>query len=434
MRFGHISLLVVALVPIVSCTGAPNTPPRELVGSSSQAICSSAGLSSDQANNFAMPGTLVTWTATAGCDTGDTPTYEFWIEPPGGSWGIICPYSTTNTCQWDTTGDAIGMYNAMVWVENQGSSAAYESNYGETFTLGSVTECASASATTSPSGQTSIGDAVTITSSASCGSSTPEFQIWMEPPGGSSFSMLQDYSESATYTWDTSSASAGTYNFSVWARAEGSTNAYDSYVGFYYTLSAPCSSATVSFDPSGSSLVGNLVTVTAVGTCGGTPTYEFWSQPNDGVTPFSIVQSWSTNATYNWDTTGASPGGYNFMVWVENEGSAASYETYVGGSYSLTGGAACTDGALSASPASPMSSPYSQITFTGSASTCTSAQYQFWEQDPGESFTMVQDWSTTATFDWTGTTAGSYNFIVWIRQDGSTGSYDTYGGTTYELE
>jgi hypothetical protein len=48
--------------------------------------------------------------------------------------------------------------------------------------------------------------------------------------------MVQGYSTSATYRWNTSGAPAGTEYFGVWVRDAASTAANDTYVSALYAL------------------------------------------------------------------------------------------------------------------------------------------------------------------------------------------------------
>jgi hypothetical protein len=386
-------------------------------------------LGSDQPGNTAPPGTTVTWTATASsCDIG-APTYQFWLHDPSGSWTSV-QNSTSPTWVWSTaTSTTPGNYDLQVWIKNSDSSNEYDAYAGASFALSAVTNCSSVTASTTPSGHTSVGDAVTIASSASCGSSTPEFQIWMKPPGGP-YALLQDYGTSTAYNWDTSSAAPGSYSFQVWARAVGSPSPYDSYTGFSYSLATPCSDVTMTFSPPGSSVAGSLVTISAAPNCGGTPTYQFYVLPPGG--SWAVAQAWSASATYSWDTTGASTGDYAFQVWVKNDGSSAAYEAYAGVPYTLTSGNPCTAAMLSSSVPSPQLAG-TAVTLTGSASTCSNAEYEFWELDPVGAWVLAQSWSPASSFVWTGTQTGMYSFQVWIREAGSTGSYETYNGMSYQL-
>jgi hypothetical protein len=76
------------------------------------------------------PGTPVTITAVAsGCPN---PRYQFWILPPGGSWTIAQPYSSTAAYNWNTTGLAAGTYSYSVWVRDASSAASYDSFFPST--------------------------------------------------------------------------------------------------------------------------------------------------------------------------------------------------------------------------------------------------------------------------------------------------------------
>jgi hypothetical protein len=80
--------------------------------------CTTAGM-------FANPispqnaGVTVTFTAsTSGCDSAS---YQFWLQPPGGSWYVARPYSTSTTFAWNTAGAASGAWNVAVWIRHSGS-------------------------------------------------------------------------------------------------------------------------------------------------------------------------------------------------------------------------------------------------------------------------------------------------------------------------
>jgi hypothetical protein len=423
-----IAVLSVCFLPLLACSAA-----SESIASSSAKVCTTAGLVSDAPNNFAAPGTQVTWTASAGCDQQDTPTFQFWELPPGGSWTMVQDWGTANTWSWDTTNNVTGVYNFQVWVRANGSQAEYETYSSSPFTLANVTDCTGVGTNVSPNAETSVGDPVSIASTASCGNSTAEYEIWIQPPN-SAWSILSAYDTSnGAYTWDTTSATSGSYYFQVWARAVGSPNDYDTYSSFGYVLDSPCSSASLAFSPNSTAIVGTSVTATASASCGGTPYYKFYQLPPGG--SWTIVQDWSATANYTWDTTNAIPGTYYYQVWVRNSGSQENYEQYAPGTYELTSGTPCTDGTLGGSPTSPQSVG-TQVTLTGGASTCSNAEYQFWELPAGSStWTMVQDWSTTSTYAWdtTGDPTGTYSFQAWVREAGSTGSYETYGSLDYQL-
>ncbi len=69
----------------------------------------------------------------------------------------------------------------------------------------------------------------------------PNINFGSRPPGGG-YSIVQAYSSSPTFNWNTSSAALGTWGIAVWIRATGSSQAYDTYANLSYTVvaSAAC--------------------------------------------------------------------------------------------------------------------------------------------------------------------------------------------------
>ena len=65
------------------------------------------------------------------------PTYQFWVQAPGGLWTILQAYSANATATWSTTGLAPGTYFFDVWVMQAGSSAGWEAHISPnpTYTL-----------------------------------------------------------------------------------------------------------------------------------------------------------------------------------------------------------------------------------------------------------------------------------------------------------
>src|SRR5439155_22173406 len=79
------------------------------------------------------------------------------------------------------------------------------------------------------------GTSVTVTATASgCGS--PVYKFCMRPATSSTWQLVQGYSTSATYRWNTSGAPAGTVYFGVWVRDAKSTAASDTTTSAGYVL------------------------------------------------------------------------------------------------------------------------------------------------------------------------------------------------------
>src|SRR4029077_5084157 len=158
------------------------------------------------------------------------------------------------------------------------------------------------------------------------------------------------------------------------------------------------------------------------------PRYQFWIMPPGGA--WTIVQAYSSSATFNWSTTGDPAGSYLWTVWVRDASSTATLDAYSPGvGYTL--GSPCASVTASASPASPQAHG-TAVTLSASASGCANPQYEFWILPPGGAWTIVQAYSSSATFNWstTGDPAGSYMWTVWVRDATSTAKLDAYSAGT----
>jgi hypothetical protein len=387
-------------------------------------------------------------TATAtGCPN---PQYQFYTQAPGSStWQLAQAYSSTATFSLNTNGQPSGVFNIAVWARDASSpgdftsgSSTYDARTNLSYTF-TPAYCTSVTAT-APSASSTAGAPVTITGTAS-GCPSPRYQFWMLPPGSSTWQMVQDYSSSATFTWTTTGSAMGTYRFSVWARDSSSPGAnttglgtYDAFVGLAHTLSpAVCSSVTESAAPTSPAASGTQVTITATASGCPSPLYKFLMLPQ-GSTTWQVVQGYSTNAAYRWNSTGALAGTEQFGVWVRDASSSASYDTYTSIPYTVTT-PSCTSVTASASPASPtVHGTGVQVTITGVATGCSNPNpvYEFWMKPAGSSaWQLLRGYSTSANYVWNtnGAPAGTEQFGVWVRDASSTAGYDTYASIPYTL-
>src|SRR5439155_12990813 len=103
-----------------------------------------------------------------------------------------------------------------------------------------------ASVSVDPASPQPPGTQVTFTVSP-LGCAIAEHRFWLLPPGGD-WVLVQNWTTSPTWVWDTSGAAPGTYSIYVGVRAQGADAAQAS-VQFDYTLSGgPCSGASLASD------------------------------------------------------------------------------------------------------------------------------------------------------------------------------------------
>jgi spore germination protein YaaH len=342
-----------------------------------------------------------------------------------------------------------GLRGVGIWNLNYGGGApelwaALQSHFAS---------CNHAAVTVSPASPQLPGATVQFTATSS-GCPNPLYQYWIMAPGSSTWTVVQAYSSSATFTWNTSGKAAGTYRFSVWVRDSSSPGAistslgnFDAFVPINYTLaSTPCTSVTAFAAPPSPSMPGTAVTLTGSAAGCPNPLYQFWIMP-PGSSTWTVVQAYSSTATFAWNTTGKAAGTYRFSVWVRDSSSAGPScnslgcnDAFVGIAYTVY--TQCTSVSVQSSPPATAAAGTS-VAFTGAAAGCSNPLYQFWILPPGSStWTVVQAYSTSGTFTWTttGKPAGTYRFSVWVRDAGSPGAintslgnFDAFVGTAYTL-
>jgi len=278
----------------------------------------------------------------------------------------------------------------------------------------------------------------------------PLYEFWMLPPGTTNWILGQGYSTNPSWRWNSTGAPPGDYQFSAWVQDAYSGSAistglgtYDGFLGVADTISAaPCSAPAVTASPASPTTSGTPVAITASSTCAhANPAYEFWMRAA-GTSTWQLVQPYSSNATYNWNSTGALAGTEYFGVWVRdassdgvNRSSMGRYDAVGSIPYSIVT-ASCASVSATAAPTSLVRGSGTHVTITGAASGCTSAnpRYEFWMRAASQNaWQLVQGYTTSATYDWnsTGAAAGTIYFGVWVKDASSpTSTLDANASTT----
>ena len=194
--------------------------PYTLTGTGCSGVTETAAPASPSAS-----GTQVTFTATAsGCPN---PRYEFWARWQGtATWQLLQGWSTGNTYRWNSTGAAAGTENIGVWVKDASSPNTLDANTSIPYSV-TTASCASVTASAAP---TSVargsGAHVTITGAAT-GCTGALYEFWMRAASQTTWQLVQGYSTSSTYDWNSTGAAPGTIYFGVWAKDAKSPNQYD---------------------------------------------------------------------------------------------------------------------------------------------------------------------------------------------------------------
>jgi hypothetical protein len=119
-------------------------------------------------------------------------------------------------------------------------------------------------------------------------------------------------------------------------------------------------------------------------------------------------------------------GTYTIEVWVRNAGSSATYDAWRDSSAMTVTGLAATG--LTANQTSPVATGTS-ITWTATTSGGTGPlTYLFLRYSAATAWTVVQTWGTSNTYTWTPPAGaiGTYTIEVWVRNAGSSATYDAW--------
>jgi len=390
-------------------------------------------------------GTPATWTATTNCCPNTPLSYQFWIDPPGGTWTIVQAFNSANAFAW--TGVAAGTYQVGVWIKQPGSASSYDNFALTTFTLTPTNPaqvCQSVDVGAAPASPAAAGTTITFTASGATGCSSPEYRWWVGTQSGNWF-LEQNYSASGnTFIWSTAGGGS-TWFVGVWARQSGSNSSYEAYSFITYTLTAPattqaCSSANISASPASPQEAGWRITFSATSLGCTLPDYRFLVAPQGG--SYSEVQPYGSPNTFVWYASQV-PGLFLIAVWARQHGSTASYEAYALTSFQVPPNS-CRTLALwptdsgttfNTVPIQAIQPAGTRIGWTSTYPGC-GGEFQFLVQQPGSADKVAQSYAPALNnFQWdtAGLPLGTYRVTVQARIFGQPVPYEVLAISSFEV-
>lgn len=377
------------------------------------------------------PGTAITFTATA---TGGTAPYQYkWYvatSPSLSAFTVLQEWSTSPTLTWRPT-SANANYLVGVLVRNAGSSVnAPDSTTAYSYVPFPI------SATAVPLTLTSLAadrtspqpTSTTIRFTAIAAGGTSPYQFKWRLYNGTSWSVVQDWSTSATLAWTPTTANSS-YRIEVWARSSGrTTDAAENGASASqaFVISAPAtpqlSVTALTSNRTAPQTPSTAITFTAAAT-GGTAPYQYKWRLYNGST-WSTMQNWSTSSTVTWTPTAANSN-YQVNVWVRSAGSTTDAAETSAASRTVTFPIVAASTPLSVTAVvTDKVAPQpvgSTVVFTARITGGVAPQQYKWWVYNGSTWTMARNWSTSSSFAWTPTSANSnYRMAVWARSGDST--------------
>jgi N-acetylmuramoyl-L-alanine amidase/Fibronectin type III domain len=287
--------------------------------------------------------------------------------------------------------------------------------------------CATAGLTSSLDSPQELGTKIQLSASSTI-CPNPTYQFWLRYPNGKW--VTQGAFGGGKWNWDTALNAPGVYTIRAWANQSGDTGHSGAYadVTFSMTEPPPCTSANLSPN-SATQPAGSTISFTAGSTGCTTPLYAYWVMYPGGT--WHAWRSLSTDPNWSWSTAGLAPGTYTVRVWVNHPGHPTTFpELLASTTVTLTG---CTSASLA--PGSGSAKAGTPVKFTATSSGCPNPVYEFWiSYRPGTWRQMTGFGANTWTWNNTGWATGVYHVRVRANQQGAyTGTYETYGSSTFTL-
>ena len=268
---------------------------------------------------------------------------------------------------------------------------------------------------------------MTWTASTTGGRQATQYEFWVYQQATSTWRLARGWSAQPTWTWRPTLA--GGYIVQVWVRAAGSTAMYQAWQssGVVSVLPAPVTALAVEADRSQPFAPGTQVQWTAVAAGDSVPLeYQFWG--SDGAT-WSMIRDYAPAETVTW---AVGPGPRAVEARVRHIGSSATFES-LAHTPTFQVGPSPVAVQLKSNQVFPLAAR-TPSTWTATATGGSAPlEFRFLLHD-GQSWTIVEDWSSARTWSWTPASgdAGRYTLQVWARSAGQA-TYEAWTGTTFSI-
>ena len=340
--------------------------------------------------------------------------YKFEVAPQGSSsFSVIQAESTKSSCVYTPT--AAGVYTVRVTATDSANKIAMSNVLVEVSTPINITIDLSASYVT-------LGNAVTINTRASGGSSPYKFAYYVLEPGKSSYTALASFGTLQTLTY--TPTAAGTYQIRV--DCKGSND----------IISSKSSAFSVS-----STSLSNTSTVSASEVTAGT-SVTLYGKGSGGVSPYTYAYYYKKSADSSWTTIGTAfssstsqsftpttAGSYNLKTIVKDNGGKTAEKTFT-----LTVKEKVSDLANSSTVSPTSVTTNNTVTMTGKATGGTTPyKYAYYyKQSSASTWTTVgTEFGTATSATFKPTTAGTYNVKITVKDNTGATADKTFTVTAY---
>ncbi|MEG0132740.1 MAG: N-acetylmuramoyl-L-alanine amidase [Clostridium sp.] len=364
-------------------------------------------LNSVNVNGKLLTDNILTVTADA-TPTNDT-LYKIIVQYGNNNEIILSDWSSRNTVSY--TPSKSGKYKFMVYAKHKNSTSGTQSDviYKE------VTVDAGKSKVTSlnVTGSTFVGSTLTMKATAEPAENTL-YKLWVCDRSTDTWTVLSDYSNKNSV--DFKPIKSGDYSFVVHVKhKESSGKDEDDYRAVDVNVTAPKSKVT-SLNVTGGTYVGSTLTMSAAAEPAADTLYKLWVCDRSTDT-WTVLSDYSTKSSVNF--TPVKAGNYTFTVHVKHKGSNGKDEDdYRGVDVNVT----APKSKVTSLNVTGSASVGSVLTMSATAEPAADTLYKLWVCDRStDTWTVLSDYSTKSSVEFTPTKASKYSFVVHVKHKGSNG-------------
>ena len=160
-----------------------------------------------------------------------SPLYAFWLRTATSDWFLARAYSATATYDWNSTGAPVGTVYFGLWVKDaQSPTSTFDDNASTTVTVTAPPPpCTVPTVTPVPTTVVhGVGTHVVVTAASTCTNPSPKYQFWLRTTTSDWF-VVQTYSTTPTYDWNSTGAPVTTVYIGVWVKDSASTATVDTF-------------------------------------------------------------------------------------------------------------------------------------------------------------------------------------------------------------
>ncbi|MBF8258349.1 MAG: heme peroxidase, partial [Actinobacteria bacterium] len=179
----------------------------------------------------------------------------------------------------------------------------------------------------SPGGPSFAGEIVVFAASTTGGTGSLEFRFETRAAGSPTWTLAQGFGSLATFTWNTATVTAGSYEFQVLARTTAAPGVVATSPTVGFVLNTLNGAVTLSANPASPQIVGASVVFTGAATAGTGPFEYRFEGRVVGSPNWALAQDFSSLATWTWNTAGGPAGSYEVRVLSRTAGGVAAVST-----------------------------------------------------------------------------------------------------------